>query len=102
MGLNCILSIFVFGIALELKFIYRNFVFFKTNLVWLQAFSKKCVLVQHKKWLKQINLKNRKFRVPRKQEAHFLGTRTQIQDSWVFFIISIKFLIDRVPSCLIF
>jgi hypothetical protein len=27
---------------------------------------------------------NRKFRVPRKQGAHFLGARAQIQDSWVF------------------
>jgi hypothetical protein len=44
---------------------------------------------------------NRKFRVPRKQGAHFLGARAQIQDPWVF-IISMKFPIDRVPSCLIF
>jgi hypothetical protein len=27
---------------------------------------------------------NRKFRVPRKQGAHFLGARAQIQDSLVF------------------
>jgi hypothetical protein len=27
---------------------------------------------------------NRKFRVPRKQGAHFLGARAQIQDSSVF------------------
>jgi hypothetical protein len=27
---------------------------------------------------------NRKFRVPRKQGAHFLGARAQIQDFWVF------------------
>jgi hypothetical protein len=27
---------------------------------------------------------NRKFRVPRKQGAHFLGARAQIQDPWVF------------------
>jgi hypothetical protein len=27
---------------------------------------------------------NRKFRVPRKQGAHFLGARAQIQDSWAF------------------
>jgi hypothetical protein len=26
----------------------------------------------------------RKFRVPRKQGAHFLGEGAQIQDSWVF------------------
>jgi hypothetical protein len=30
------------------------------------------------------NIINRKFRVPRKQGAHFLGSRAQIQDSWVF------------------
>jgi hypothetical protein len=29
---------------------------------------------------------NRKFRVPRKQRAHFLGARLQIQDSWFFHI----------------
>jgi hypothetical protein len=45
---------------------------------------------------------NRKCRVPRKQGAHFLGAQAQIQDSWVLFIISMKFQIDRVPSCLIF
>jgi hypothetical protein len=27
---------------------------------------------------------NRKFRVPRKQGAHFLGAQAEIQDSWVF------------------
>jgi hypothetical protein len=27
---------------------------------------------------------NRKFRLPRKQGAHFLGAGAQIQDSWVF------------------
>jgi hypothetical protein len=49
-----------------------------------------------------MNRISRKFRVPRKLGAHFLGAGAQIQDSWVFFIISMKFLIDRVPSCLIF
>jgi hypothetical protein len=49
---------------------------------------------------------NSKFRVPRKQGAHFLGAWAQIQDSWASklgflssFNINIKFLIDRVPSC---
>jgi hypothetical protein len=31
-----------------------------------------------------LHLINRKFRVSRKQGAHFLGARAQIQDSWVF------------------
>jgi hypothetical protein len=31
----------------------------------------------------KVNKINRKFRVPRKQGAHFLGARAQIQDSWV-------------------
>jgi hypothetical protein len=40
---------------------------------------------------------NRKLREPRKQGAHFLGARAQIQDSWFFH----QFTIDGVPSCLI-
>jgi hypothetical protein len=42
--------------------------------------------LNYSKWkiLKKVYKINRKFRVPRKQGAHFLGARAQIQDSWVF------------------
>jgi hypothetical protein len=49
--------------------------------------EKTCYLIYSGKIVKCITLgtlKNRKFRVPRKQGAHFLGARAQIQDPWVF------------------
>jgi hypothetical protein len=56
----------------------RHLVFFEKLL-----FHKTCVLVTPNECKKKIET-NRKFRVPRKQGAHFLGAWAQIQDSWVF------------------
>jgi hypothetical protein len=70
--------------------ISSNFVFFAAHFVNL---SKKCQkngkktencstkLVCH--YTEKRNI-NRKFRVPRKQGAHFLDAGSQIQDSWFF------------------
>jgi hypothetical protein len=49
------------------------------TLLWKIEFPTGIYL--HSKAIKKIN---RKFRVPRKQGAYFLGARAQIQDSWDF------------------
>jgi hypothetical protein len=58
-----------------------------TNIHCVQCLRSKILALSSKK-KENVNQKrgkiNRKFRVPRKQGAHFLGERDQIQDSWVF------------------
>jgi hypothetical protein len=57
--------------------ISKNFIHVKSNEIY--------VISENLIFFKLIKLKiNRKFRVPRKQRAHFLGIGAQIQDYWVF------------------
>jgi hypothetical protein len=73
----------LFENALQLSFvkIIENMaIFFKmADLIFRSLYFRQFVVE-----IGKINEINRKFRVPRKQGAHFLGERAQIQDPWVF------------------